>query len=136
MTTHQKVFLACESGLDCHLVEQAVKSLLPAVSLDHFLTGEELIARLEPLGAHEKPDLVIMDLFLPDFSGLELAEVITKLGCCKDLSVLILGGLPTDYVEQAKALRPEWYYLQKADSLDEMESNLKAALEDILGVSS
>ena len=135
MTATHEVLFASPDGLDCVLVEQSLFSLLPALTIHYFLSGEDLLARLDPVEGHEKPDLVIVDLYLSDFDGLELADIIRQLGCCKDVQVLILGGLSGDCVEQAKALRPEWHYLQKAESLDEMERNLKAALEDILGVS-
>ena len=133
MTTQHKVLFASEHGFDYLLLRQILDNLLPRSFFHHFSTGGDLLAQLESPLPELKPDLIILDLFLPDFGGLELSEIIIKLNCCRETPMLVIGDFSREHVEELGTLKPEWRYVQKSNRIDQLESDLRAALENIFG---
>ncbi len=64
-------------------------------------TGREAIAKLEA----DKPDLVLLDLNLPDTDGWGVMQYMTQRPKFKDVEVLIISGLMLDEARPRK-LRP------------------------------
>ncbi len=60
--------------------------------------GKKVIEELEKIkeGKKDRPDLIILDIILPDMNGLEILERIRKVEKTKNTPVLIL----TNYMEQ------------------------------------
>jgi len=58
--------------------------------------GKEAIAALEKTKKSDPPDLILLDLFLPDISGIDLLTLIKKDQRLRDIPVVILTGSNED----------------------------------------
>lgn len=88
-------------------------------------TGAETLEAIEA----EKPDLVLLDLYLPDMSGAEICEVLTKRGMMADLRVVIFSAAHESAGDIQRAL--EWgarEYLAKPFRAEELLARIRAAL--------
>ena len=47
-----------------------------------------------------KPDLILMDIFLPKIKGFELCEQLKKSAATKDIPILIISASGVEYLEQ------------------------------------
>lgn len=74
-------------------------------------TGREAIAKLEA----EKPDLVLLDLNLPDTDGWGVMQYMTQRPKFKDVEVLIISGLMLDERETAEIETREYEYIYKGE---------------------
>jgi CheY-like chemotaxis protein len=74
-------------------------------------TGREAIAKLES----EKPDLVLLDLNLPDTDGWGVMQYMTQHSKFKDVEVLIISGLMLDERETAEIETRKYEYIYKGD---------------------
>ena len=77
----------------------------------------------------QKPDAVLLDVMMPDFSGLDVLREIRKEYFLNDVPVIIISArtLPTD-IQQGLAAGAE-YYLTKPVSFHDLNN----ALSEVLG---
>jgi len=85
--------------------------------VDPMLLGGEAIRRIEEIdkGEAEKPDLVLLDLLLPDMNGIEVLEEIRKRENTKNMPVLILTNYSSQELETRGLLLKAEKYLLKTD---------------------
>jgi CheY-like chemotaxis protein/nitrogen-specific signal transduction histidine kinase len=74
-------------------------------------TGRDAITRLEA----EKPDLILLDLNLPDTDGWGVMQYIAQHPKFKDVEVLIISGLMLDERETAEIETREYEYIYKGE---------------------
>jgi CheY-like chemotaxis protein len=74
-------------------------------------TGQEAIAKLES----ERPDLVLLDLNLPDTDGWGVMQYMTQHSKFKDVEVLIISGLMLDERETAEIETRKYEYIYKGE---------------------
>jgi CheY-like chemotaxis protein len=79
--------------------------------LHEAATGREAIAKLEA----DKPDLVLLDLNLPDTDGWGVMQYITQHPKFKDVEVLIISGLMLNERETAEIETREYEYIYKGE---------------------
>ncbi|HVM61139.1 MAG TPA: hybrid sensor histidine kinase/response regulator [Verrucomicrobiae bacterium] len=79
--------------------------------LSEAATGREAIARLES----EKPDLVLLDLNLPDTDGWGVIQYMTQHPQFKNVEVLIISGLMLDKHETAEIETRQYEYIYKGE---------------------
>ncbi len=95
------------------------KTALEAVgfNVDPMLLGEEAIRRIKEIeqGEAKKPDLVLLDLLLPDINGIEVLEELKKYEKTKDIPVLILTNYSSEELEKRGLLLKAEKYLLKTD---------------------
>jgi len=85
--------------------------------VDPMLLGEEAIRRIKEIeqGKAKKPDLVLLDLALPDISGIEVLEEIRKQKKTKDMLVFILTNYTNKELEEKGLFLKAEKYLIKTD---------------------
>ena len=77
--------------------------------------GEEALEKVKKIreGKAEKPDLVLLDLILPDTNGIRILEEIRKYKETKDLRVYILTNYTDNKLEEiGNTLKIEGYLLK------------------------
>ncbi|MFH1416159.1 MAG: response regulator [Elusimicrobiota bacterium] len=74
----------------------------------------------------DPPDLVILDLKLPDIDGIEVCKILKKDKELKDIPVIMVSGRSMD--EQAGLKSGAEYYLSKPYMPDELINTIKAIL--------
>lgn len=85
--------------------------------VDPILLGEEAIRKVRAIerGEAKKPDLVLLDLILPDINGIEVLKEIRKQEKTKDIPVLILSNYTDKQLEEKGLLLKAEKYLLKTD---------------------
>ncbi len=112
---------------DHHLVRAGIRSLLNTISgitvIAEASNGREA---LETLAKH-KPDVALVDIAMPDMSGLEVTEKVTSQ--YPDVRVVILSMYSDEeYVRQALRAGASGYVLKDAHK-EELELALKSVAE-------
>ena len=79
--------------------------------LSEAASGKEAIAKLEEI----KPDLLLLDLNLPELDGWDVIRHITQHPQFKDMEVLIISGLMLDEQESATIQTHQYAYINKED---------------------
>ncbi|MBP6776793.1 MAG: response regulator [Piscinibacter sp.] len=112
-----------DSPIYLELIESALAAF-PGIVLLKALTGREGIR----LAREERPDLVLLDMHLPDISGLEVVRVLNEEIASGALRVTLLtaDSLSMDIVK-AMSLGASEYWL-KPLTLDGLENGLRRAL--------
>lgn len=85
--------------------------------VDPIMLGEEVIRRIGEIekGEAKMPDLVLLDLILPDMNGIEILDKIRKGKKIKDIKVLILTNYTDVELEQRGMKLNAEKYLLKTD---------------------
>jgi len=85
--------------------------------VDPMLSGEEAIRRVKEIeqGQAKNPDLVLLDLILPDINGIEVLEEIRNHKKTKDIQVLILSNYTNEELEKKGLFLKAERYLLKTD---------------------
>ncbi len=85
--------------------------------VEPMLLGQEAIRRIKEIdrGEEKKPDLVLLDIILPDVNGIEVLEEIRKHKETKDLLVFILSNYTDKELEKRGLLLKTERYLLKTD---------------------
>ncbi len=85
--------------------------------VDPMLLGEEAVRRIKEIeqGEAKKPDLILLDLLLPDINGIEVLEEIRKHEKTKNMLVLILTNYSSKELETRGLLLKAEKYLLKTD---------------------
>lgn len=110
------------------------QEMIEAIRLMMGLLGFEVKAYLNARDAandlqYSQPDLLLLDILMPDVSGLDLLEFIRRKPELDGLPVLILSTESTDsQVEAALSMGADGFVIKPA-SLDELE----AAINKVLG---
>ena len=112
---------------DHHLVRAGIRSLLNTISgitvIAEASNGREALEKL----AKHKPDVALVDIAMPDMSGLEVTEKVTSQ--YPDVRVVILSMYSDEeYVRQALRAGASGYVLKDAHK-EELELALKSVAE-------
>jgi CheY-like chemotaxis protein len=80
------------------------------------------------LKAGERPDVLILDISMPEVTGVDLLEFIRKRMCVRDLPILMLSSEATDtQVDQALELGADGF-IAKPVTIEELEAAIEKAL--------
>lgn len=96
------LFLVDDNPGDVRLVEEAFKDGQFFNELHTATDGREALDFIHREGEHEdapRPDIVLLDLYLPTVDGEELLHEIKTHPELEDVPVIILSGVDDEYVE-------------------------------------
>lgn len=91
-------------------------------AVEHVATGVEALARIRA----DEPDLIVLDLTLPDIDGLELLRVLREGGLAVPVIILTARGDVDDHVQALEVGADD--YLNKPFHFDELVARLRAHL--------
>jgi DNA-binding NarL/FixJ family response regulator len=123
------MMIRCLIVEDHLMFSQLIAGMLRAFrNMEIVGTAGTVAEGLRACEAH-KPDLVLLDLALPDGSGLAVGEKLIELN--PDARIIILSGQMQTFVCPAK-LKPFVHdVVDKAGAFEEVENAIKLCLEDI-----
>jgi len=99
--THLKSVLIVEDDPVCAaLYKHCLQDLVPQLQIIEASDGYDALGKL----AHFKPDLMILDLQMPSFDGLELLSLIAAKAAYSDLPVIVVSSTPAPASEIVKDL--------------------------------
>lgn len=76
-----------------------------------------------------RPDLMILDINMPDVTGLDLLEFLRRFPATKELPVVMLSTESSDVMKNRASELGADAYVSKPVTLDELERALKEAFE-------
>jgi len=84
------------------------------VNLKIFKLGHDAIKEIEEMkiGKKQKPDLVLLDLILPDVNGAEILKEIRQSKKTKDILVFILSNYSSAKIEMPNNIKPDKFILK------------------------
>jgi DNA-binding response OmpR family regulator len=77
----------------------------------------------------ERPDLMILDINMPDVTGLDLLEFLRRFPATKELPVVMLSTESSDVMKNRASELGADAYVSKPVTLDELERAMKEAFE-------
>ncbi len=83
--------------------------------IESFKLGEEAVQRLKDVDFKEKPDLILLDLVLPDMDGMEILKKIKESDKTKDIPVFILTNYSSEEIKKKGLKLKAEEYITKAD---------------------
>ena len=94
--------------------------------VEQAYTGKEALRMLPTI----RPDLILLDIILPELSGVELLKEVQKKGSeFADIPVLVLTNLEGDQKGfEAMGLKTVGYFVKANYSLEDLGKNIKKAL--------
>jgi CheY-like chemotaxis protein len=82
---------------------------------------------VQTLVAGTKPDLIVLDVNMPEISGLDMVEFLRRRPASRDLPIIILSSEATDSIaDEALALGAD-AYVTKPVSVEELEKAMATA---------
>jgi len=121
------------------LIVEDDKDLLLALSVRLASVGYHILrapnaATAILKAAQDKPDLILLDLGLPDGNGFFVMDVIKQISSAANIPVIVISAQPQDVYKEAAILAGAKDYFQKPyhndDLMTAIERELAAALPD------
>ena len=112
----KKKVLLIEDELDIMFVYQTALEAA-GIEVETAGSGKEAMLKIQKMqeGGREKPDLVLLDLVLPDINGLEILYTLRKNDTTKDVAIFILSNYSSDALHNMTYIQPE-KFLVKANT--------------------
>lgn len=135
MTNKKKIFLIDDSSVEAILLNHAINESEKAIELESFTNSveafEELINR-EEFNNNSLPRLILLDLNMPGFSGIDFLKKIRKIDAFKKMPILIFtsSNLESDKVNCIEAGANS--VIVKPSGIDKYKEVIKAIFADWL----
>ena len=113
---------------DDKFISRAYVDELTRAGIDVVLAsdGEEAIKKI----AEEKPDIILMDVIMPEKNGFEVLEHIKQVDELKDIPVIILSNLGQDSdIKKGRELGAIDYLIKSNFSIKEVVEKIKGILK-------
>ncbi len=110
------------------------QEMIQAITLMMKLLDFEILPFLNPRAAskafvEDRPDLLILDINMPEISGIDMLEFIRMQDDFNDLPVIMLSSEHTDAQVDEALEKGADAYVMKPVTLDELEEAIKMAFE-------
>ena len=103
---------------DNHLIQFAVKAMLIELACN-FDMAEDGHSAIELANTRRCYDLVLMDIDLPDISGIEVTEIILSLEHSKNLPIVAMTSCTEpEYIDRCYAVGMSGFYNKPKDKYD------------------
>src|SRR5262245_30996480 len=80
------------------------------------------------LTLENKPDCILMDLYLPEFSGFELCSILSEMNATRMIPIIMVSGESSPRLEQLVNVLHLHGFLQKPLDFDDLKVRISAAL--------
>ena len=76
--------------------------------------GQEVIKKIKNIesGQEVKPDIILLDLILPDINGIEVLREVRKSSATKDTKVFILTNQESSQVIELENIKPDMFIVK------------------------
>ncbi|MCX6722574.1 MAG: response regulator [Candidatus Staskawiczbacteria bacterium] len=113
---NQKKILWVEDEKDLIDVYTEIIKAVGGVDVEFMQLGQQVIDRIKEIqdGKAEKPDLIMLDLLLPDINGDKVCEVIRNTPATKGIRVFVLTNYSGEQMQEkmTKELEAEKYLVK------------------------
>jgi CheY-like chemotaxis protein len=127
---NEKILIIEDDPFTLSLLEEGLK--MENFQTDTATCGEEALEKIEEIkkGNREKPDLILLDILLPDINGVEILKEIRKNPETKDIKVFAFTNFSDSELNQKLIQEGVDKILLKADvSLDQLSEIIRESLK-------
>ncbi len=96
----KKILAIDDNNINLELISQIVKVYYPDFKFIGALSGQEGIT----IAQNENPDLILLDIMMPDLDGYETCKLLKKNNRTKQIPIIMVSALGRDSVERTKGL--------------------------------
>jgi DNA-binding response OmpR family regulator len=112
---------------DSMTVRKVIRSFLAAEGYDVVVTADA--ANVSDLMKHIKPDLVILDIMMPQMDGYTFLRLINKDDLLNMLPVLVMSSKKKDAVKDLFSFKNVCGYIEKPFKKEELVAIIKETLQ-------
>ena len=93
--------------------------------------GQEAIEKIKEVeaGKLQKPSLILLDLMLPDISGIDIFKEIKASAVTKDIPVFVTSNYTIEQMPEMKEIQPEKFILKSGITPTNLTALVKEQLE-------
>lgn len=130
----KKILAIDDNEINLELLNQIVKIYYPEYIFLKSTSGHKGIE----LAMHEKPEIILLDILMPEINGYEVCLILKKEELTKDIPIIMISALGKDPAERTKGLNVGAdSFISKPFSRDEIRAQINVALrikkvEDLL----
>lgn len=93
-------------------------------------SGKDAIEKIKDVqeGKEPKPDLILLDLVLPDINGLEILRAVRENDVTKNIKVFILSNYTSDALLNIKYIKPDKFIVKSSTTPTQLAEIVKEQL--------
>lgn len=125
----KKIFLVEDDPAIVDIYETLMKKAeFDVVSITN---GQDMLRKIKGIetGEEGKPDLVLLDLILPDVNGVDLLKNLKKTEATKDIPVFILSNQESSVTENLEGVKPDKFIVKANITPTELIETIKGQLK-------
>ena len=100
--------------------------------VDSVTLGQVAITKIKNIVAKEeqKPDIILLDLILPDINGMEVLKEVRSNDATKDIAVFILSNQAKEELQNLGGAKPDKFIIKANTTPTELLEMIKGYLND------
>ena len=132
---HARIFdilLVEDSEADIRLLRLALEEATVKCRLHVAKKGDAALTLLRGDGENGgalRPDLILLDLYLPGMDGRSIVQEIKGDECLRDIPVILLTGMSDDYIDESRSMYDGRYVRKPSDRAS--FNHVVAEIEDV-----
>lgn len=130
----KKILAIDDNEINLELLHQIIKIYYPGYQFIKTVSGKKGV----DLAMEEKPDLVLLDILMPEINGYEVCRILKNESSTQNIPIIMISALGKDPAERTKGLNVGAdSFISKPFSRDEIRAQINVALrikkvEDLL----